>query len=156
MNAKEPGTFTPLKEGWYDTGDIVTMNQDGFVTIVGRAKRFAKIAGEMVSLALVEGIASSLWPELLHAALTKPCPRKGEQIVLFSEAPNADKGSYIKKIQEQGHSELLVPQVIYSEMKIPVLSSGKIDYVSLKKQVVEEELVIVSSVVEPTRSPENV
>lgn len=138
MNTEQPGSILPLKEGWHDTGDIVTINQEGFITIAGRAKRFAKIAGEMVSLTLVEGIAASLWPESLHAAITRKCARKGEQILLFSEATDVDKARFIKAVQEQRHSELLVPAVIHSGAKIPVLPSGKIDYVALEKQVQEE------------------
>jgi acyl-[acyl-carrier-protein]-phospholipid O-acyltransferase/long-chain-fatty-acid--[acyl-carrier-protein] ligase len=108
------------------------MNDEGFITIAGRAKRFAKIAGEMVSLTLVEGIAASLYPELLHAAITRKCTRKGEQILLFSEAEQIDRTGFIKKIKEQGYSELLIPSHIYAHSKIPVLASGKIDYVQLE------------------------
>lgn len=131
--------------GWHDTGDIVTLDSHGFITIAGRAKRFAKIAGEMVSLTAVEGIASSIWPETLHAATIKKCPKKGEQIILFTEAEDADKSTFVKKAHEQGKSELLVPYTIYSGVKIPVLPSGKIDYVSLEKQTEElqsQELVM--------------
>ncbi|KTD46182.1 AMP-binding protein [Legionella quateirensis] len=139
MNADKPGTIIPPFDGWHDTGDIVTMNEDSFITISGRAKRFAKIAGEMVSLTAVEGIAASIWPELLHAAVTRKCPRKGEQILLFSEALNADKMSFIKKIHELGQSELLVPHTIYPGSKIPILPSGKIDYISLEHSIQEEQ-----------------
>ncbi|RUR17813.1 acyl-[ACP]--phospholipid O-acyltransferase [Legionella sp. km535] len=139
MNADKPGTIIPPFDGWHDTGDIVTMTEDHFITISGRAKRFAKIAGEMVSLTAVEGIAASVWPELLHAAVTRKCPRKGEQIVLFSEAVHADKMNFIKKIHEQGHSELLVPHTIYPDSKIPILPSGKIDYISLEHIIQEEQ-----------------
>lgn len=139
MNADKPGTIIPPFDGWHDTGDIVTMTEDHFITISGRAKRFAKIAGEMVSLTAVEGVAASVWPELLHAAVTRKCPRKGEQIVLFSEAVHADKMNFIKKIHEQGHSELLVPHTIYPGSKIPILPSGKIDYISLEHTIQEEQ-----------------
>ncbi|MBI2784965.1 MAG: AMP-binding protein [Legionella longbeachae] len=131
LSSEKAGVIAP-DDGWHDTGDIVTMNEDGFITIAGRAKRFAKIAGEMVSLTAVEGVAASIWPELLHAAVSKSSPKKGEQIILFSEAAHADKNSFIKKIQELGYSELLIPQQIYPESKIPVLPSGKIDYFTIE------------------------
>jgi len=133
ISADKPGTIVTPKEGWHDTGDIVTMNSEGFITIAGRARRFAKIAGEMVSLTAVEGIASSIWPELLNAAIVKKCSKKGEQILLFSEAAVADKISFVKKVQESGYSELLIPHSVYASSTIPVLPSGKIDYPSLEK-----------------------
>ncbi|WP_058493421.1 AMP-binding protein [Legionella worsleiensis] len=138
MSADKPGTIIPPANGWHDTGDIVTMTPEHFITISGRAKRFAKIAGEMVSLTAVEGIAASIWPELLHAAVTRKCSKKGEQIVLYTEAEHADKLNFIKKIHEQRHSELLVPHTIYPGSKIPILPSGKIDYISLERSLQEE------------------
>ena len=117
----------------------MTLDEEGFITIAGRAKRFAKIAGEMVSLTAVEGIASSIWPELLHAAVSQKSAKKGEQVLLFSEAPDAEKSSFIKKVQEQSYSELLIPHQIYPASKIPVLPSGKIDYITLEKQLTQEE-----------------
>lgn len=140
ISTEKPGALVGPTNGWHDTGDIVTMTSEGFITIAGRAKRFAKIAGEMVSLTAVEGIAGSLWPELLNAAITQKSARKGEQILLFCESPEADKATFVKKIQAQGYSELLVPHTIYSGAKIPVLPSGKIDYVALEQQLDVEEV----------------
>lgn len=139
LNEDKPGVIIEPEDGWHDTGDIVTVNADGFITIAGRAKRFAKIAGEMVSLTAVEGIAASIWPELLHAAVVQKSPRKGEQIFLFTEAEYADKVSFIKKVKERGQSELLVPHMIYPACQIPVLPSGKIDYITLEKQFLEQK-----------------
>jgi acyl-[acyl-carrier-protein]-phospholipid O-acyltransferase/long-chain-fatty-acid--[acyl-carrier-protein] ligase len=138
LSIEKQGVINAPKDGWHDTGDIVTMNEENFITIAGRAKRFAKIAGEMVSLTAVEGIASSIWPELLHAAVSQKSAKKGEQVLLFSEAVDADKNSFIKKVQEQSYSELLIPYKIFSGSKIPVLSSGKIDYITLERQLEEE------------------
>lgn len=137
MRADKPGTLESLPNGWYDTGDIVTINNEGFITIAGRAKRFAKIAGEMVSLTAVEGIASSIWPELVNAAISIKCARKGEQILLFTESTSADKATFVKKVHEMGQSELLVPQQLFAGAKIPILPSGKIDYITLEKQTQE-------------------
>lgn len=131
LSSKQLGGIEAPVDGWHDTGDIVTLDNNGFITIAGRAKRFAKIAGEMVSLTVVEGLAASLWPELLNAAITIKCPKKGEQILLFSEAALADKTAFISKVREQGYSELFIPNQIYGASQIPVLASGKIDYQTL-------------------------
>ncbi|NDC39733.1 MAG: hypothetical protein EBZ48_17125 [Proteobacteria bacterium] len=63
----KPGILQPLPDRWYDTGDIVSIDAQGFVTIQGRAKRFAKIGGEMVSLTAVEQAVEAVWPGALHA-----------------------------------------------------------------------------------------
>jgi len=65
LKADNPGVLVPPEEGWHDTGDIVAIDRDGYLTIKGRAKRFAKIGGEMISLAAVETLASELWPDAL-------------------------------------------------------------------------------------------
>src|SRR5262249_61154690 len=84
LRAENPGVLEPLVDGWHDTGDIVAIDAAGFITIKGRAKRFAKIAGEMVSLSAVEAMASSLWPHAISVAVSIPDPRKGEPIVLLT------------------------------------------------------------------------
>src|SRR5204863_5016029 len=82
MFAHTPGVIQPLEDGWHDTGDIVSIDKEGYITIKGRAKRFAKIAGEMVSLQAVEDTLYALWPNNQHAALSVPDQRKGERIIL--------------------------------------------------------------------------
>jgi len=84
-----PGVLQPpssLGFGWHSTGDIVYLDEDDFVHIRGRVKRFAKIAGEMVSLEVVENLATQAMPGFSHAASTRPDPAKGEAIVLFTTA----------------------------------------------------------------------
>lgn len=122
-------------DGWYDTGDIVSTDEDGFLFINGRVKRFAKLGGEMISLSVVESIASALWPEQLHAALSRKCPRRGEQIILFSEYSEASKSAFVHHVHAQKYPEILVPQAIFSNVKIPLLASGKIDYPSLERNL---------------------
>jgi len=134
--ADDPGVLAPLPGGWYDTGDIVDVDDDGFVTILGRAKRFAKIAGEMVSLAAVEELASETWPESLHAALSRPHPQKGEEIMLITDWKNPQRADIVAKARELGVSELHIPRVIV-ERPVPVLGSGKPDYMTLEKELGE-------------------
>jgi acyl-[acyl-carrier-protein]-phospholipid O-acyltransferase/long-chain-fatty-acid--[acyl-carrier-protein] ligase len=114
--------------GWYDTGDIVEMDDDGFLRIVGRAKRFAKVGGEMVSLGAVEEIAMARWPGVLHAAVAVPDPRKGEVIVLVTQQADADRRQFLDAVQRSGASELHVPRRIIVVDEMPVLGTGKLDY----------------------------
>jgi len=132
MTADRPGELQPLT-GWHDTGDIVAVDREGFITIRGRAKRFAKIAGEMVSLGAVEMLVQSLWPEQCHAAVAVPDKRRGERIVLVTTAEDADPEELRKFGRQAGAAELMVPNDIVKVREIPVLGSGKTDYVSTRK-----------------------
>ena len=128
-----PGVLEAPKDGWYDTGDIVRVDEDGFVFILGRAKRFAKIAGEMISLTAVETEINALWPEHTHAVVNIPDEKKGEQLVLFTTKPAAERSALITAFQEKGLSELAVPKTIYTVEEIPLMGTGKVDYVKLKE-----------------------
>ncbi len=131
MTTERPGELQPLN-GWHDTGDIVAVDREGFITIRGRAKRFAKIAGEMVSLGAVEMLVQSLWPEERHAAVAVPDKKRGERIVLVTTA-DADADELRKFGKQAGAAELMVPNDIVKVSEIPVLGSGKTDYVSTRK-----------------------
>jgi acyl-[acyl-carrier-protein]-phospholipid O-acyltransferase/long-chain-fatty-acid--[acyl-carrier-protein] ligase len=137
--ASAPGLLEPPEEGWYDTGDIVAIDAEGFVTISGRAKRFAKIAGEMVSMARAEALAASLWPEHTHAVIARPDPRKGEQLVLLTTKPDASAAALLAAARERGVAEIMVPRVVRSFAAIPLLGTGKIDYVTATKLIADEE-----------------
>jgi acyl-[acyl-carrier-protein]-phospholipid O-acyltransferase/long-chain-fatty-acid--[acyl-carrier-protein] ligase len=135
ISADRPGELQPL-EGWHDTGDIVSIDREGFITIRGRAKRFAKIAGEMVSLGAVEMLVQSLWPEERHAAVAVPDKRRGERIVLVTTADaNAEELRQFGK--KAGAAELMVPHDIIKVEEIPVLGSGKTDYNSARKLAID-------------------
>ncbi|MDG4883784.1 AMP-binding protein [Mesorhizobium sp. WSM4884] len=136
MTADRPGELQPL-EGWHDTGDIVSVDRDGFITIRGRAKRFAKIAGEMVSLGAVEMLVQSLWPEERHAAVAVPDKRRGERIVLVTTADDASAEELRQFGKKAGAAELMVPNDIIKVEEIPVLGSGKTDYVSARKLAID-------------------
>ncbi|GGZ09818.1 acyl-[ACP]--phospholipid O-acyltransferase [Novosphingobium colocasiae] len=129
--ANAPGQLQPPAEGWHDTGDIVTIDPEGFVTIRGRAKRFAKIGGEMVSLPAVEGYAGKVWPDAEHAVVTRPDAKKGEQLVLFTTARAATAKALLEWGRANGVTELMLPRDLRVVDALPVLGTGKIDYVTL-------------------------
>ena len=122
-----PGVLEPPDGGWYDTGDIVTVD-DRYITILGRAKRFAKIGGEMVSMAAAEALASALWPDAQHAVLAQPDPRKGEQLVLLTTQPGAAARDLLAYARERGVPEIAVPRALHAVEKVPLMGSGKTDY----------------------------
>lgn len=128
-----PGEVIPLHDGWHDTGDIVSVDEDGYIAIRGRIRRFAKIGGEMVSLAVVENCASSLWPDDQHAAAAIPDGRKGEQIILFTTHQQASRDDLLGWAKNHGVTELSVPRRIIPVSAIPVLGTGKTDYGHVQK-----------------------
>jgi len=123
-----PGELEAAEDGWYDTGDIVEVDEEGYVSIKGRAKRFAKIAGEMVSLTAVEALAGNIWPEHINAVVVVPDPKKGEQLVLVTDNKEADRQSLMHKIKDSGYSDLMLPRTILKVDMVPVLGTGKTDY----------------------------
>jgi acyl-[acyl-carrier-protein]-phospholipid O-acyltransferase/long-chain-fatty-acid--[acyl-carrier-protein] ligase len=112
LRAENPGMLEEPGDGRYDTGDIVSIDDHGFVTIQGRVKRFAKIAGEMVSLGAVEGYANAVWPEHVHVVVSIPDAAK-----------------------DQGIAELMIPKSIQIVERMPLLGTGKVDYVGVKNLV---------------------
>ncbi len=133
LRSERPGVLERPVDGWHDTGDIVALDEQGFVAIKGRAKRFAKIAGEMVSLGLVEETAARAWPEASHAAATAPDPRKGERVVLVTTKQDAERGALQVAFRQAGLPDIAVPAEIVTVGKIPLLGSGKTDYVAVAK-----------------------
>ncbi len=137
LKSEAPGVLqapsSEVGDGWYETGDVVELDEEGFVKIVGRVKRFAKIAGEMVSLEVVEKLAVATSAEKAHAVSSQPDPAKGEALVLFTTDPVLSRESLAAKARELGLPELAVPRKIQRVEALPLLGTGKIDYVSLKR-----------------------
>jgi acyl-[acyl-carrier-protein]-phospholipid O-acyltransferase/long-chain-fatty-acid--[acyl-carrier-protein] ligase len=134
-----PGELKPVKDGWHDTGDIVEIDTDGFMTIKGRAKRFAKIGGEMISLAAVEEIAGKLWPGDLSAVAAVKDVRKGEKLILLTEAPEASRTGFLAYAKANGVQDLMIPAEVWFVSKVPVLGSGKVDFVGVADLVAERQ-----------------
>jgi len=146
VRTENPGVIERPPEGWHDTGDIVTIDVQGFVTIKGRAKRFAKIGGEMISLAAVEMLAAELWPDALSAAATVPDLRKGERLILFTQRAAATRSTFQGFARSKGASDLMIPADILVLEKIPVLGTGKVDNLAVTKlarqQFTQESVVV--------------
>lgn len=124
-------------EGWYETGDVIEIDEEGFVSIIGRVKRFAKIGGEMVSLEVVEKLALASSSGAMHAASSQIDPLKGEALVLFTTDGQLTRELLLAKARGLGIPELAVPRKIKLVGSLPLLGTGKIDYVTLKKHAEE-------------------
>ncbi len=132
LSKEQIGEIIPPSHGWYDTGDIVEVDTEGYLTIKDRAKRFAKISGEMVSLTVIENIIYDLWPDKHHAILSVPDAKKGEQLILVTDHKMVTRPMLIKAFKEKGLSELSLPRRLYFIDNMPLLGSGKVNYVAVK------------------------
>jgi acyl-[acyl-carrier-protein]-phospholipid O-acyltransferase/long-chain-fatty-acid--[acyl-carrier-protein] ligase len=130
-------------KGWYNTGDIVSVDDDGVIQIKGRVKRFAKVAGEMVSLELVEKLAEHVSPKSVHASTTKADAKRGEMILLLTQDRNLKREQLAQAARDLGAPDFAVPRQIIQVDKIPLLGSGKKDYPAVR-QLAEQRLEPVS------------
>ena len=128
-----PGKLVPPKsiygKGWHDTGDIVHVDNEGFLSIRGRSKRFAKVSGEMVSLTFVEQLATNAWPDAHHAVISLPDAKKGEQVILLTTQKQATINDLATA--SKGVAHICLPKKILIVATIPLMASGKIDYLAV-------------------------
>jgi acyl-[acyl-carrier-protein]-phospholipid O-acyltransferase/long-chain-fatty-acid--[acyl-carrier-protein] ligase len=136
---KSDGTIEAPQDGWHDTGDVVSISDDNWLQILGRVKRFAKVGGEMVSLTASEDLAAAVWPDCRHAVVAVPDAKKGERLVLVTDRRDADSAPLVSHAQAIGAPEIAVPRKIIRVPEIPVLGTGKTDYVALQR-IVDAEL----------------
>jgi acyl-[acyl-carrier-protein]-phospholipid O-acyltransferase/long-chain-fatty-acid--[acyl-carrier-protein] ligase len=140
IKADRPGEIQPVEGGWYNTGDVVSLDETGFVTILGRTKRFAKIGGEMVSLGAIEAVVSSLRPDVRHAVVSVQRTRKGEVIVLLTESGEIELSHLHAPLRAAGLTKLSFPRHIVKVAQIPLLGSGKTDYAAAEQIACESEI----------------
>jgi acyl-[acyl-carrier-protein]-phospholipid O-acyltransferase/long-chain-fatty-acid--[acyl-carrier-protein] ligase len=143
----KPGVIeSPQSEfgpGWYNTGDVVSVEGTGFIRILGRIRRFAKVAGEMVSLELVEKIAVEAQPKFQHASTSVKDASRGETILLFTQDPELRREHLQAAVKELGAPEIAIPRRIIHVDKLPMLGNGKKDYVTLAKMAQEMQQAAV-------------
>lgn len=136
LRFEKPGELEPpsssMGAGWYSTGDIVSIDDDGFMRIIGRVKRFAKVAGEMISLEVVEKMATIAAPTGTHAAAAVADPQRGETILLFTTDAVLSRDGLLIVARDNGWPEIAVPRKIVRVDALPLLGTGKLDYVTLK------------------------
>src|SRR5882757_7096718 len=137
LRFENPGVLEAPEGGWHDTGDIVAVDAQGFVTIKGRAKRFAKIGGEMISLAAVEALAGDLWPDEPTVVVAVPDLRKGERLILLTQQKGATRGEFQAFAKGKHASDLMIPSDVWVLDKLPMLGSGKVDSMAAGKLVQE-------------------
>ena len=142
MMPDNPGVLVPLEDGWYHTGDVVDIDEIGFVYIKDRIKRFAKIGGEMVSLNAVQEMVCKAYEwmgaDFQYGVVSTPHESKGEQIVLVTNNRQVTQEVLHDYIKNNGMSELFLPRLIMYRDNLPIFATGKMDNVSLKKIVLEE------------------
>jgi acyl-[acyl-carrier-protein]-phospholipid O-acyltransferase/long-chain-fatty-acid--[acyl-carrier-protein] ligase len=138
LNA-EPNAKFQAQGGWYDTGDIARVDEDGFLYILGRLKRFAKVSGEMVSLTAVEEALAGAFPQygvrFQAAVLTRPDADRGEALIAVSNEQKLSLEDIRAAIKAKGLSNLCVPREVKYVREIPKLGTGKINHRELEKIV---------------------
>lgn len=134
LRITNPGVLEPVRDGWYDTGDIVSIDEEGYVTILGRAKRFAKIGGEMISLAAIEEAMFELWPDDNHA-VTMLHGANRETLTAVTTRADMKRDELRQRLSDIGMAEIAIPKKLIYMENIPLLGNGKTSYVELDEML---------------------
>lgn len=138
LKSENKGCLESPDDGWYGTGDIVEVDNEGYVFLKGRSKRFAKIAGEMVSLLAVEMIINRNFSGFINAIVAIEDNKKGEQLVLITNCPDITKDKLLQIFDGKEITKLAIPKEILFMEEPPVLGTGKFDYVKAKSLVIDK------------------
>jgi acyl-[acyl-carrier-protein]-phospholipid O-acyltransferase/long-chain-fatty-acid--[acyl-carrier-protein] ligase len=133
--ADNPGVLVPPPKGWHNTGDIVEVDEDKFVWIKGRQKRFAKIGGEMISLVAIEEVVNQLWPGRPQAVMAVEDFKKGERIILCTEEEHLDLVKLRESIKAAGLPDIATPRQFVRFEKIPLNPVGKLNFPKLQEEL---------------------
>lgn len=140
LRVSAPGVLEPPEQGWYDTGDIVQVDDQGFVWIKDRASRFAKIGGEMIAAGVGEALADVVWPDASNAVVVLPDPRRGERLVLVTSRMTATIETLLDAARSQRIPEIMVPRTLIYLERLPRLGTGKIDYPAVRRLAEAERI----------------
>jgi acyl-[acyl-carrier-protein]-phospholipid O-acyltransferase/long-chain-fatty-acid--[acyl-carrier-protein] ligase len=139
MEVDEPARIRQHDGGWFDTGLLATLDQEGFLTVYGDASRVARIGDTDMPLAPCEALATAMWPDSRHAAIAIPNRRRGERIVLVTTEPEIDKAALRRQAKVLGLSERALPAEIVFVEKMPTGQSGHFDLEEVRR-VAERQL----------------
>jgi len=142
VNADANEKFQALG-GWYDTGDIVRIDAEGYLHVQGRLKRFAKISGEMVSLTAVEDALAGAFPHhglrFQVAVVSRPDEDKGEALIAVTNESKLTLEEIRNAIKAKGLTNLCVPREIRVVREIPKLGTGKVNHRELQKELQQSQ-----------------
>lgn len=133
-------TSLRIRNGWYDTGDIGLIDDDGYLYHRGRIKRFVKIGGEMVSLVKVEEHLTELLPEdVICCVVDIPNPTKGADVVAAVANGDFDMNKVLRKLKKDLPS-IAIPKKFYVIEDIPMMASGKVNFREVERIVREKSM----------------
>lgn len=133
ITEKRPDQLLAPPDGYHNTGDIAEIDNNGFLKILGRVKRFAKVGGEMVSLSIVEDLVNKNWNDYQNAVVSIHS-NKGEKITLFTTNKHLLRTDLVKCFKNNGLPEIYIPKQIFYIKKLPTIGSGKTDYLKLQTE----------------------